>query len=631
MTNQFATPFQNVIGSGFDYLTAGTQPSEIGVAPAEKNTCRVYDDAKWPANVRARLGRFEITLRDFSQQGANHPEGDFSSNSNGYSWSTLITSQRNELLGALKTVSFTTAALSANAIGVHSAYAFSTLFFGIGSGANAALWKEGGANSFTAITHSPAGDITSLTNVLAAGAERLAVGYVGAPVKLMSDNTGTVATTMDTSTNSCWGIINSGINASSSSGAPTMLMYCGTTLGTKASDATLTTAITVTKTGLNAGGKAIGAIKPKGRSQRAFWLFPKVSNTAGALKYGAEKMMDIWSSDMTADDLLPLWPIGKPSNYCPNGVINAEPYREGIIYWDATHLVYWDGETEFDLGLLDRRPTTSVNPNQLTSHVKRRIRSVVVDGPYMYCVWEDYFFNGLTAGHIYLDVYNFEAGSWHNFAKPITLTTVSGVIDPATVLAGSGGIMVSPSTRLAYIRNALDGTWWSFYIPRASESLLWQNSSGSGSDHTGLPLYVTGELLSTNWWLDEMLPSSINGTDTIRMKPKVITEAEFRGNLDYGDSGVYSSDWTLRLRVQGKGNTAQMTAYDQTFSFGQNQKDYVRRNPLTAMANIYNLQVYLTATNSAESTATAQFLPLVIRGVYSKDGSDITENDGRFL
>lgn len=626
MTNEvYAQPFQNVVGSGFDYLTAGTQPSEMGVAPATKNTLRLYDDHTWSAANAAKLGRFELTLRDFSQQGANHPEGDFSSNSNGYSWSTLTTNQRNELLGALATASDTHGTISGNKPGVHQAYAFSTLFVALGSNANNALLKETAGTILAAITFSPAGEICSLTNVLAAGAERLAVGEVGQPVRLLSDNAGTVATTMHSSTNSCWGIINSGINATSSSGAPTMLMYCGTTVGTKASDATLTTAITVTKTGVNAGGKAVGAIRPKGGAQRAFWLFPKVSNTAGALKYGAETMMDIWSSDMTADDLLPLWPIGRPSNYCPNGVINAEPYREGIVYWDATHIVYWDGEHEYDLGLLTRRSTPSTNPNELAQNYKHHIRNVIVDGPNLYCIWQDHFYTALSAGHIYLEAYNYEAGSWHNFAKPIALTTVDGTDNgTAVVLAGSGGIVVSPTSRYAYIRNQLDGNWKALYIPRAAESLLWQNSLGSGSDTTGLPGWTTGELLTTNWWLDEFFPSAYRGTKSIRLLPKVITEVEFQGNLDYGHAILSASDWTLRVRVQGKGLTAQATAYDQTFSYGAPREDYLKKNPVTARTNIFNVQVYLTATNSPGSSASGQFLPIVIRGVYSKDGKKIT-------
>lgn len=615
MTNEFATQFQQVTGSGFDYLTSGTQPSEKGVAPAQRNTLRTSDtdsslrkpgDPWW-------LGRFELGLRDFSLQGVNHPEGDFSSNSNGYAWSTLITGQANELLGSLDPVNDTSGSLSGNMPGMHSAVAFSTLFIGIGSAANNSLFKEAGSSNLDAVTYTPAGEICSLTNVLAAGAERLAVGEVGQPVRLISNDTGSVATTMHSSTNSCWGIINSGINATSTSGAPTMLMYCGTTLGTKATDAAdLTTTIVVTKTGLNAGGKAIGAVRPKGRSQRAYWLFPKASNTSGALKYGAEAAMEIWSSDMKGGDLLPLWPLGKPSNYCPNGVTNAVPYREGIVYWDSTHLIYWDGQEEFDLGLFTRRVRNATVPNQINHNFLNRIRDVCVDGPSLYCLWEDYFFNGLSAGHIYFEYYNYEAGSWHNQQEVITLANAS--VSAATVLCGAGGIPVSPSRRIAYTRTQGDTTWWTFFVPRAAESILYQNTIGRGSDSTGLPNYRTGDLVTASWWLDG-----------IRRLPKAITEVEFEGNLDHGENATTGTTWTLRVRVVGKGHTAHVTAYDKTFAYTTTQADYVKRNDPAKIANIFDLQVWFTATCAqVTAPATATFLPVVIRGVYSKDRRKIT-------
>src|SRR5690242_14198596 len=87
--------YQNTIGPGFDYLTAGTQPSEKGVAPAQKNTLRLYDQK---GDEKYNIGRGEITIYSFAEQGYNHPEGDFSQNSNGFAWSELITNRPGELL-----------------------------------------------------------------------------------------------------------------------------------------------------------------------------------------------------------------------------------------------------------------------------------------------------------------------------------------------------------------------------------------------------------------------------------------------------------------------------------------------------------------------------------------------------
>jgi hypothetical protein len=608
--------YQNTIGAGFDYLTAGTQPSEKGVAPGQKNTLRLYDQKGDPANI----GRGEITVYDFSQQGYNHPEGDFSQHSNGFAWSELVTHRPGELVPPLAVQSLQAAALTGNLVGLHSANAFSTLIMGAGSAANLSLWNASSLTDFrpSVITYSPAAEICSLTTTLASGAERLAVGHVGQPVKLMSDATGTVASTMHADTNSCWGIILSGINATTA-GVPVMLMYCGTTIKTKATDADMTTALvaTVPPTTVNAGGFAIGAIKAAGRAQRAYWAIPKVSNTSGALKFGAEAYMDVKSTDMTGSDLLP-----HKLDYLPNGILGAVPYRDGFLMHDGYHVVYWDGDDEYDLGLFRRRTQAGQTTNAIDSDERKRVRSLITNGPECGVIWQWFDANATLPGSLYMELYNYEAGSWHNFGAPIILTATGAV--PDVLLTGAGGLPVSFASRAAYVWTKTDARFQAWFLPRPAESLLWQISTGAGgTDTTGMPTFDDGcSLLGCRWWLDEVPPGSIPGTRTIKRAPKVITEVEFDGNLDHGGTAV----WTFNVKVQGRGidGTSTLTAYDKTFEQGKPSGDYLKKNAPAQRANIQDVQFYLTATATSGGRKIPQLLPLTVRFAYSKDGNPIT-------
>ncbi len=605
----------STIGSGFDYLTTGTQPSEKGVAPAQKNTLRLYDAPGDPKNI----GRGEIIINDFSQQGHNHPEGAFSQHANGFSWSDLMTGQPNEMFPPTTTTAYSTPVASGNGISFPWASAFGTFFFGLGSGANVSLLKQTSATDPTpaAVTFSPGADICSLTRTVTNGAERLAVGMVGTATKLLSDAAGTVAATMHTDTNSMWGMIVSGINGTDA-GVPVQLIYSGTTIKTKATNADQTTALVATNpaTTVNAGGFAIGALKAGGRAQRAFWGIPQTTTTAGALKFSAEVMLDIMSTDMTGADLLPVKLL-----YLPFGIRGAVPYRDGIVAWDDTHIVYWDGEHEYDLNIFKRRPSPNLTPNEINPDFKRRIRSVAVEGPSIYCLWQTFYSPASLPGTVYLEYYNYETGSWHNAGATYTLTTTGAAVD--IVLNGAMGMPLSAQTRRAYFRSATDAVYVTHYIPRPAESTLWQNSQGTASSSTGIPQYQTGSLFGTRWRLDEFFPSAIKGTTSIERLPKVITEAEFNGNLDFGGTNT----WTFQVQVQGRGidGTTVLTAYNQTFSQGKVSADYVKHNPPRLRANIQDVQLFLTATASGAVRTIPQLLPFTIRFAYSKDGTPITE------
>lgn len=625
MTNQFAQPFQNLVGiGGFDYQTAGTQPSEKGTVPAQKNTLRLWDQGGDPPNI----GRGEIIINDFSLQGANHPEGDFSRHSNGFAWSDFLTGFPNEMVPSNWTTQATSPTPTGNIVGLHGAYVFDTAFFAAGGGANVALYKETSTTDATpaAITYSPAAEICSLSVTLASGAARLAVGHVGAAVKLMSDASGTVASTMHTSTNSCWGIIMSGLNATTP-GTPVLLMYCGTTIGTKASDADMTTAITTTQTGLNAGGFAIGAIKAAGRAQRAYWAMPKVTNTAGALKYGAEALMVVWSTDMAGGDLIP-----HKLNYLPDGIKGAIPYRDGFVAWDDTHIIYWDGDDEYDLGIFRARTGTRTTTNTINPDYRQRIRAARAEGPALYVLWQTFYQPTGTAGQVFVEFYNFESGTWHNKERVDTLTSTAASVSIA--LCGSGGMPFSLNTRAAYVRNHADGRWRYCFIPRAAESMLWQNSQGSGtSSNFPYTSYSNSNMLGCRWWLDAEPPGALPGHSTIKRAPKVITDVEFGGDLDYGENATLGETkiWSFTVKVQGRGldGTTTYTAYNQTFSQGQPSSHYIRKNPVTARANIQDVQLYLTVTSSYTGAPTVaptavQCLPFTIRFAYSKDGKPIT-------
>ena len=624
--SEFATSQAGADFSGFDYLTAGTQPSEKGVQLAHRNTLRLYDKKGDPPNI----GRGEIEVHDFSLQGYNHPEGDFTQNANGFAWSELVTLRPNEMVPGPTLNGAGVGNYSGNKVGLHGAYAFGIQFLALGSSNGVCLNTETSKTDPTlvAVAYSPSASICSLTRVVDDGVERLAIGRIGAAVQLLSDAVGTVATTMHTSTNSCWGIIMSGINATDA-GVPVMLIYAGTTIGTKATNADLTTAIvaTVPPTTVNAGGFAIGAIKAKSRGQRAYWAIPRITTTAGGLLYGAanETFMDIWSTDMTGTDLLPV-----DLQYLPDGIIQAASFRDGILATDGFHIVYWDGENEYDLGIFKKRVQAGTTTNVIDSDERKRVRNLIVNGPECGAVWQWFDQTATVAGKEYMEIYNFESGTWHNWDEPIALTvttaTFSGVLC-------AGALPISPDSRHIYhstnIAGGVTGMYQSF-LPRPGESLLWQHSQGSGgTSNVAIPVYdTTAKLLGCRWWLDSPPPGALPGINTIRRNPKIITEVEFNGNLDYAGSAAA----TLQIQVQGRGldGTTTYTAYDQTFSQGQPSGHYKRKNTSQGRANIQDVQLYLVYTGPG-TRKIPLLLPFIIRFAYSKDGTPITDPEAGTL
>lgn len=587
--------------SGFDYTSVGTKFSEIGAPRPLRNrfdTFNLYDDR---GKIRRDLGGWQIVFHDFSSQGLNHPEGPFEHNSNGFAWSDFITHRSNEMVPPPTTAATSVTGLLTVHPGFHGAFVFSVQFIATGA-ANAGLYKEASATDPTPvpITTAGAGRFCCLAKVLDDGVERLAAGNTTGPTKLYSDAVGTVATTMHTSTNGTWGIILSGLNATTP-GVPVMLIYAGTTIGTKATDADLTTAITTTLTGLNAGGFAIGAITPSGREQRAYWAIPRATTTGGALNLAGEVMMDIWSTNMEGTDLLP----HKLRSF-PDGIKGAIPFRDGILAHDDTHVAYWDGQTESDLGLFRRRVKHAETTNTINSDVRRVIRSLVDNGPECGVIWQWYDANATLAGSVHFEMFNFETGSWHNFSPPYALTTTSAA--KSVVLAAQGGAPLSPNTRHLYSAvNFISGGNESIrpaYVPKASESLLWQTSLGDGAVTTGIPTFNTSnKQLGCRYTLDG-----------IERNPKVVTEVEFNGNLDTGGSGI----WTLQVVVYGKQQDGtRETAYDKTFAQGGVSGDYIRKN--TSAVNVFDVQPYFVATASGTTRKIAQLLPITIRGVYSKN------------
>ena len=612
--SEYTSAFQDVRGlSGFNYTTAGTQPSEKGVAPAQRNTLRTWAPGTWSREEQAQFGMWEIVLRDFSLQGLNHPEGLFSMNSNGFMASNLITGEPNSM-HLSPTVAVNAAPIvTGDIIGLHHVFAFGSLVVGAGSGANVSLWKETSTSDSTPspITYSPAASICSLSRVVDDGVERVAVGRIGAAVQLLSDAIGTVNLTMHTSTNSCWGIIVSGVNATTA-GVPVMLIYAGTSIGTKATDADLTTAITVTQT-VRAGGFAIGAITPKGRDQRAFWAIPKATNAAGALKYGAEALMEIMSTNMEAGDLLPF-----TSNYCPHGIYGAVPWRDGFVFFDDTHVCYWDGQEEFDLSIFDRRIGAASETwvsNTINSDVRRRVRALIPNGPDLYAWSNVYRPSGQTMIYM-MEKYKFETGTWHGYAQAFGSVGTSAVA--SGYLCGQGGMPWSPNTSRAQNYETVDPRgWMTYYVSRPAESLLWQHSLGTGASTTNVPLYFNdGRFLGPEWKLDGIVRN-----------PKVVTETEFDGNLNHGGTAAY----TVTVKVSGHPlavtavATDLVTASTATFAQGGHVNDYKRQN--NGWANVWDLQVLITtdAVLGSDLRTNIEILPITLRGLYAKDGKPITQ------
>lgn len=608
--------FQNIQGiGGFDYFVAGSKPRVVPVASSQRNTLRVYDQRGDPPN----RGRFEIIVRDFSLMGNNHPEGDFSLHSNGYSWSSMMTAVPGELTPAPTDRALGRPLTPTSGLtGVHYATQFGRFFIGGGSVSGTGLRIEdvvgGSIPDITSITSfAPASDICSVTATVASGAQRLAVGTTGNPVVLLHDVSASVTTTMHTDTNSCWGIILSGINATTA-GVPVMLMYCGTSIKTKATDASMTTALvaTVPPTTVNAGGRAVGAVKAAGRAQRAYWLIPPYSNTNGSLKFGAEDLMFLWSTDMTGSDLTP-----QAMRFLPNGMYQAEPFKDGILMHDGRSVIYWDGEEEWDLSMLAKRSQLAQSTNVLTGGDARVVRQVFHNGAECGAIWQTYVRDGTATGHLVAEIYRFEAGSWHNVSQHIaTGTNTADVSIPLSV-----GSPISPYSRFLYFFDSLvtNDVLHTTYIPPAAESYYWRHNEGSTSTSSALPNYATSSLLGCRWWLDASPPGELPGSRTIRRAPKAITEVEFGGNLDPGGS----AGWTFNVKVQGRGidGTTTLTAYDQTFNQGQNSAHYIRANPVSSWANIQDVQLYLTVTAAGTTKKIPNLLPITIRGMYSKDGS----------
>lgn len=621
MTND-VSPYLPLAGfGGFNFLTAGTQPSQRGVAPAQRNILRLWDqagDPKW-------LGRWEITIYDFSQQGLNHPEGEFSETSNGLAWSDFVTLRRGELIPPPTALSLTNANIT-GPVGFHTVYAFSTLMMGVGSAANNSLFKETSTTNPTptAITYSPTGAICSLTRVLVSAGERVMVGRVGNAAQLLSDANGTVATTMHANTASLWGAILSPLNADPlKPGVPQLNMYYGTNLGYLSSDATMTNAPTNTHT-VPAGGFTIGAIKAAGRAQMCYWGIPKVSNTSGALATGA--YCDIYATPMDgSDDIIPV-----PMKNMPFGIKVAIPFGTGILMWDDTHVNYWDGDDEYDFALFKQRlsPLGHTNVGALNHDFVRQIKACFSNGVEVGVIYQSYDNRGLGATqstYTHCEMYNFAASSWHNAGDRVELAEAGS--NDASLCTNPA--MSPTGQRVWFMDGGSSEKIQGFFIPRAYESLLWQHSLGGGGEtNTAMPLFPsTASLLSPAWRLDATPPGAIPGTKSIAMAPKAIIEVEFNGNFDYGNG-----DASFNIQVQGDDLAGNLvTAFNQTFNAGRGPLEYIRKNPASAWANIRQVQLYLTHTRGTTANKTEKLLPFTVRGVYSKDGRAITSSDKELI
>ncbi len=302
--------------------------------------------------------------------------------------------------------------------------------------------------------------------------EQLIIGYISTAADFIggagSQGSGSYANVVgDTLTQNLWGALPTNLNATAP-GVGGLLLYAGTGIYFLSNADAATVAPTVTLTGIPGGGTAVGVdTLQKNYLNRAHWLWPKQNSTTSV--FSSDKLtppnLDWMTTNLegTEPEILPT-----TLTRIRGGVL----WNHQAIRWDGMRLTRFDGETEYDMKVLEGR--------EQNSDYRWGISNVTVNGSelYVWIVRMDMTQAAGTLGNgvLYLERYLAD-GVYVNYGEPISAAfsnagsvstsvnreNVYGAID--LMHQASCGIPVSRQTGFAHLNMYNSTKWDRVWIP----------------------------------------------------------------------------------------------------------------------------------------------------------------------
>ncbi len=311
-----------------------------------------------------------------------------------------------------------------------------------------------------------------------------------------------VTATMNALTQNLWGVLPTNLNATTP-GLGGLLLYATQGIyflsGITAADMTGVPGITLT--GVPGGGTAVGVdALQKNYLNRAHWLWPKQNSTTSVFSSSQviPPNLDWMTTNLegTQPELLPT-----TLTRVRGGVL----WNHQAIRWDGMRLTRFDGETEYDMKVLEGR--------ELNSDFRWGISNVTVNGSelYVWIVRMDMTVGAGTVGvsELHLEKYLAD-GVYVNYGPFLSAATsftgsvstsvnreyIYGQID--LLHQASCGIPISRQTGFAHLNMYNSAKWDRVWIPpEGVNPFLHFNKSGA-SDEVSQAFYTLGGIFVSN-------------------------------------------------------------------------------------------------------------------------------------
>ncbi len=268
--------------------------------------------------------------------------------------------------------------------------------------------------------------------------EQVVFGYIGVAADFSggagAQGSGSYANVVgDTLTQNLWGALPTNLNATTP-GVGGLLLYAGTGIYFLSNDAAASTAPTLTLGPLPGGGTNVGVdALQKNYLNRAHWLMPKQNSTTSV--FSSDKLLPP-NLDWISTNLEGTQPEILPTTL--SRVRGGVLWNHQAIRWDGMRLTRFDGETEYDMKVMEGR--------ELNSDFRWGISNVTVNGSELY-VWIVRMDMTASAGTLGLNELHLE-----KYVADGVYLNYGPVISAAAQTAGS----VSTSVNREYIYGAID-------------------------------------------------------------------------------------------------------------------------------------------------------------------------------
>lgn len=577
-----------------DKLYAAGLPIAPGAQPLPgepKFTSRVVSES-----AEGTLIQWRVVVDDMTG-GIGPVYGPFNENFNKYlgSWGgvygPLVNARyKGYLMPAMIQTVASSTGVDTDANGLHSAEVFDVLFMGIGGAANKALFREAATPpGITAITYSPASDITCLAPVVVGSAtidRRLAVGRLSGNVQIIGDAVGTIDATMHNDTSGCWGIIQS-FTVDTVYTNP-LLIYSQNAIRYLSQTSVETAAPTSVLTNVPNGGYALGLCRLNGSPMMAFWVWPQENLAASMLTHGNEKVGRIVATNLETSTTYQEFSLGLP--YVRAAIVVNE---SAIIATDGNRIVYYDGRSgPRDLGWPgDRIPNSDIT--YVCRALRWRANQLYVNVEYQDSV-------GATAVSTW-EVYDFLTSKWH-------IDDGGGVSSSGTriMTLPAGAIPHSTQSGFAYVADFAPMTYHYLAEPARNPFHHLRKTASAGAS-TGKAFYSILTMWTPRWELP-----GLEGA------PKIVSRIWCLGDLD--SAGVLSTDADISVQIveqsgtvhEGPAASSSNTGPRVTWTAGERDRPKFRE--VTDYTPFYQLQLLIQGYVNNASGKPINVFPIIVDG-----------------